>query len=324
MHSVEDSNGNKFSPADAAVKAIADLFIDAKLLGYDLQAYRSNMNRRQRGQLLNLNRFSQTYAIPLLAPVTIPRPSGAGDATDTSDLGALIAATRIRTSNAAVKELLETDAALKAFVDGREHIGNVPEILSVARFLIQPYYKQLDFDAATATNSLRSQDRAKDIQAALLSVIRDEVYKAYRDSGYKAAADSLNGGASAHPLVIVGTDQVLSRYLWLEGDMRTLGIDFEMKVASSQNQDMAGKIFISFGHPDASNGVPNPLHFGNMGWRPELTLVLPLTRDGQFSKELTVQPAFRHVTNLPVLIRIDVKNLSETAVKKTAVDFHTV
>lgn len=324
VHSVEDSTGNQYAPTDAAVQAIVELFVGAKLLSFDLLAYRSNLNRRQRGQLLNLNRFSQTYAIPLLAPVTILRPSGAGDATDTSDLGALIAATRIRTSNAAVKELLASDAALAAFVDGREHIGNVPEILSIARFLVQPYYKKLEFDAALATNSLRSQDRAKDIQAALLSVIRDEVYKAYRDSGYKAAADSLNGGASAHPMVIVGTDQVLSRYLWVEGDMRTLGIDFEMKVASSQNKDMAGKIFISFGQPEASNGVPNPLHFGNMGWRPELTLVLPLTRDGQFSKELTVQPAFRHVTNLPVLIRIDVKNLSETAVKKTAVDFHTV
>lgn len=324
VSSLEDEDGNRVDLTGAAAQAIVALFANAKMVWYDLQAYRANMNRRQRGQLLNLNRFSQTYTIPLLSPVTIPRPAGAGDSTDTSDLNALIAATRVRTSNAAIAELFEIDAALASWVDGREHIGNVPEILSVARFLVQPYYKKITLQASEITNSVRSQDRARDIQAALLAVVRDEVYNAYRDSGYKAAADSINGGSSQHPIVIGATDQVLSRYLWIEGDMRTLGIDFDLKIASSQNEKMAGKLFLSFGQKDADNGVPNPLHFGNMGWRPELTLVLPLTRDGQFSKELTVQPAFRHVVNLPILIRIDVEGLAETATKKTAVDFHNV
>jgi hypothetical protein len=324
VQSIEAADGTIYAPTDSAVSAVAALFATIKFVGYELKAFRSNLNRRQRGQLLNLNRWSQTYAIPLLSPVTVLRPQGGSDNTDTSDLGALITATRIRTSNAAVAELLAMDAVLKAYVSGTEAIGNVPEILSVARFLVQPFYKRVTFDAATATNSIRSQDRAKDIQAALLSQIRDLVYQANRDSGYKAAADSVNGGSSEHPLVLVGTDQVLSRYLFVEGDLRTLGIDFEMKVASSMNKDMAGKIFISFGQKGAENGVANPLHFGNMGWRPELTLVLPLQRDGSYSKELTVQPAFRHVTNLPILIRIDVTNLSDTAVKKTVDYTHSV
>lgn len=322
--SVEAADGTIYAPTDSAVTTLVATFATLKFIGYELKAFRSNLNRRQRGQLLNLNRFSQTYAIPLLSPVTVLRPQGGSDNTDTSDLGALITATRIRTSNAAVAELLAMDAVLKAWVAGTEAIGNVPEILSVARYLVQPFYKRVTFDAAAATNSIRSQDRAKDIQAALLAQIRDLVYQANKDSGYKAAADSVNGGSSEHPLVLVGTDQVLSRYMFVEGDLRTLGIDFEMKVASSMNKDMAGKIFISFGQKGAENGVANPLHFGNMGWRPELTLVLPLMRDGSYSKELTVQPAFRHVTNLPILIRIDVINLADTAVKKTVDYTHSV
>lgn len=43
------------------------------------------------------------------------------------------------------------------------------------------------------------------------------------------------------------------------------------------------------------------LRFGDMAWKPELRLVLPLRRDGSRAKELVVQPAFRHVTQLPIL-----------------------
>ena len=40
---------------------------------------------------------------------------------------------------------------------------------------------------------------------------------------------------------------------------------------------MTGKIVMSFGEFGAGkDGVPNPMHFGNMAWKPELTLVLPL------------------------------------------------
>lgn len=41
----------------------------------------------------------------------------------------------------------------------------------------------------------------------------------------------------------------------------------------------------------------SPLNFGNMGWSPELTIVL--NRAGYY--KAVGQPIFRHVTNLPIL-----------------------
>ena len=45
----------------------------------------------------------------------------------------------------------------------------------------------------------------------------------------------------------------------------------------------------------------HPLHFGNMAWKPELVLVTPLTRADATIKELVVQPAFKHITQLPIM-----------------------
>lgn len=60
------------------------------------------------------------------------------------------------------------------------------------------------------------------------------------------------------------------------GDFRTLGNEFEVKVVTTLNTNMVGKIAVSFGQFNgATEGVPNPMHFGNMAYKPELVTVLP-------------------------------------------------
>jgi hypothetical protein len=79
---------------------------------------------------------------------------------------------------------------------------------------------------------------------------------------------------------------------------------------------MTGKIFLTFGDfSSGMEGAPNPMHFGNMGWKPEMTLVLPLHRNGANSKELTVQPSFIHIVNLPILCEVDVTGISDLVLK---------
>ena len=323
--SVTDQDGVKYAPTDAAVSAIVALFEDSKLLGYELEARRTNSNRRQRGQLLDVTIYNQTYAVPLHSPITIPRPLGQGDNTDASDLAALITATRIRTSNDAVTELLRVAELLAQTVSAGDGVDDSPEVLGVARFLITPFYEKQEVNVNTLTNSVRSADKDADISGALISLIRNLVYRMYRDSGYKPAADALAGGNSNAPTVIIATDPVLARYLIVDGDTRTAGPDFSFKVVSTLDVRMIGKIFVTFGQFDqASQGVPNPLHFGNMAWKPELTLVLPLHRNGANSKELTVQPSFLHIANLPVLGHLEVTGLEELTSSKTAIDFNEV
>jgi hypothetical protein len=263
--------------------------------------------------------------VPLRSPITVPRPLTIGDANDSSDLAALITATHIRTSNAAVEELLRVQDFLAEFVSAKDTSGIVPEILGVARFLVKPYFEHFVLNVNDVIDSLKSHERAEDIQAVLVNKMRDMAYRMYRDSGYKAAADALAGGMTTPPTVIVGTDPVLSRYLTVTGDLRTLGNDFNIKIVSTLNRRMTGKIIMTFGEfGQGKEGVPNPMHFGNMAWKPELTLVLPLHRNGANSKELTVQPSFLHVTNLPILAVIDVEGIEDVVAAKVPLNMQTV
>jgi hypothetical protein len=283
------------------------------------------LNRRMRGQLLDTTYYNQIYTVPLRSPITVPRPLTIGDANDSSDLAALITATHIRTSNAAVEELLRVRDFLRDYVNSADGLDEVPQILGVARWLVQPFFEHDAIDVSTLINSVTSFERAQDLQALLVNLLRDMAYRMYTASGYKAAADALAGGVSQVPTVIIGTDPIISRYLTVTGDFRTLGNDFNVKVVSTLNQTMRGKIIMSFGDfTTATEGVPNPMHFGNMAWKPELTLVLPLHRNGANSKELTVQPSFLHITNLPVMASLDITGITEAAVSKVALAMQTV
>ena len=59
--------------------------------------------------------------------------------------------------------------------------------------------------------------------------------------------------------------------------------------------------------------VPQPLVFGQMPWTPELTLVLP-TKRGTGVNELTVQPVYKHFTQMPVM-RVALPPLGERVVR---------
>jgi hypothetical protein len=311
------SDGVEHPPTSAAQAALVALFDGATLIGYDLEARRTNSNRRQRGQLLDITNYNQAYNVPLLSPITVPRPLGQGDQTDSSDLNALIVATRIRTSNSAVDELLRVANVLKTYIDQASvSISDTTEILGVSRYLVTPFYEYNVIDIPDTTDSLTSSQRNEDISATIVNMIRDVTYRMYRDSNYKAASEALAGGATAMPTVVIATEQYLERYIMVTGEMRTLGTVFNVKVVSTPNIRMEGKIFVTFLAPNAEEGVPSPLSFGNMAWSPELALVLPIHRNGANNKELTVQPSYRHITNLPILAEFLVTGIKEVVSKK--------
>lgn len=321
---VQDNTGAMLDLTQAPALAIVAAIQGGTMVGYDLQAYRTNLNRRQRGQLLDTSYVAQMYPVPLRSPITVARPVTTDGATDSSDLAALITATHVRTSNAAVAALLSARDVLAEYVDARDTAGLGPDVLGVGRHLVRPTYFSVSLDVAASIDSLSSHQRAADIQAILVSQIRDLAYRMYRDSGYKAASDAMSGGQSKAPTVIIATDVVLSRYLMVDGDLRTLGSDFDVRIVQTLDSRMQGKIAITFGQFDGSESTPNALHFGNMAWKPEVTVVMPISRGGQVSKELTVQPSFLHIVNCPVLAMVDVKNIPDIVASKVAVDFNAV
>lgn len=287
----------------------ATVFAGATVIGYDLHAFRTNSNRRTLGQLLQTRTMTYRYAVPLLSPIGVKRPVSSTEANDESALNSLITTTHIRTSNEAVTKLLEQKDFLKAQVSQANSSTDVPKILGAACELITPAFDEQTINVAANLNSLTSSEKRTDVAMLLVNKIRDMAANLYNDSGYKAAAEALNGTTAQKPTVIIGTDQVTASYLCVNGDMRLMGDQFDTKVVSTLDTRMAGKVVFSFGS-SFNTGVADPLHFGNMAWKPEVTLVMPMNRDGAQSMELAVQPSFIHVNNLPVMGVLNVEGIT--------------
>jgi hypothetical protein len=149
-------------------------------------------------------------------------------------------------------------------------------------------------------------------------------YRLYRDSGFQAAVDTQAAGVQGNPTVMIGTDPMTARYLQVDGESRLAGPDFEFRVVTSPDLRVQNKLIIALGYPEKNQGEVNPMHFGNMLWSPEMVLNLPISRGGQISKELTVQPRFRHVVNVPVLGVVDITNLPQAATNKAVVATHEI
>lgn len=309
--------------AGAAVKTALE---GGSWAGFDIESRRANSNRRERGDLVDTQYFTQQWALPLRSPVTALRPVNASASTDADDLEKLASTTFIRTTGAGIVTLLDTVNQLRALRGLTMEPRLQPETLGVGRWLVNSLLIEEEVDAAKNVASLTSSELEDDISAMLVNRMRDVYYRLYRDSKFQAVVESGAAGTTEQPSCIALTDPMTGRYLMVKGDIRTVGPDFDLVVKTTPNKRVENKIIMAFGYPKAtqSAGSINALHFGAMLWSPELALVLPISRKGQTSKELTVQPRFRHIVNVPVLGVIDVKNLSQVVHKRVPVDFDQI
>jgi hypothetical protein len=321
---VRNADGQELDMTAAPAAANVTVINGGEILGYDLQAYRTNANRKLRGQLIDVTRYTQRYNVLLRAPISAVHPTVTDSQTDTSDIDALIAATHVRIMNDGITALINTADILREYVDARDFAGVGPDVLGVGRFFVRPTFFTENIDVGAIINSITSAERAADTQAALVNKLRDYAFRMYRDSEYKAAADVKHGGMSPVPTVIIGTDPVIARYLTVSGDLRTIGADFKVRVVSSLDYRMHGKIFMSFTTDGPERNVsPDALNFGNMIWAPELVLTANISRNNTISKETVVQPRYMFISNLPVLTELTITNLPNVT-NAQAINFHSV
>ncbi|MCK5924188.1 MAG: hypothetical protein KAG66_24850, partial [Methylococcales bacterium] len=317
-------NASDMLVSGATFNTLADKVAAAEVVGYTLTAYRANSNIRQRGQLLDSQVEYRVIPVPYRSPLSIIMPVVNASGDDNSALQTLITTTGIRVSNEAVSALLRAQVSLASYAPVADANGDLPEINAFGHLYVKPVYFTESIALEATVDSLKSHEKIKDIRAALVEKIRYYANEMYRSSEYKAAAAVLTGNTGFKPTVIVGTDPVIYNYLQSDGDLRTLGETFDVRIVSTLDYRVTGKIFLSFGVFDsARNTGINPLNFGNMLWSPELTVVMPVSRDGQVSKELIVAPRFLHTVNLPMLTMLEVSGLPEVTGKVT-VNMHTV
>lgn len=325
VNTVISADKQVLSTTSGTGATIAAVFTGATVIGYDLFGYRTNSNVRQRGQLVDTQMVNQLYTVPLLSPITAMRPVGETEGMDAAMISSLVTTTKIRSSNSGVGTLLEARDFLKSYVNDSDPTLSQPEILGMARHVLDAKYLEEDLNVRDQIDSLKSSERAADLTALIINKIRDMAYRLYTESAYKAALDSIYEGAAGKPLLIIGTDTTIARYLTLQGDLRLLGEYFDYRLVETLDNRMRGKIVFSFGMNNSYDaGAPNPLHFGNTAYKPELTLMMPIARNGQTSYELTVQPSFRHVVNLPIMGYITVTNIEDIIADKATVNFHSI
>jgi len=320
VHTVRNSSG-EYLPLDSGVgQAVVNSFSTAKIEGYDLEASVTNTNRRQRGNLVNIDYYTQVYTVPTRSPLTIIKPVLVDVMDNTDSVTSLINITNAYVSGAAVESLIEVANLLNEFINSDNH-GETPDILGVSRKLIVPYYKHVDLDVTETISSLTSHERRIDIQSVLVNRIRDEVIRMYTLSEYQIALDAVNGGEGTKPTVIIGTDPITASYLNINGDNRILGDQFNCKIVQTVNGDVAGKVFITFS--TGSTGTIDSMNFGNMLWQPALVFSSKMTRNGAYSFETTVSPRFAHIVHTPIMLTMNVTNIPD-ALERTPLLFKNV
>jgi hypothetical protein len=303
-----------------AMAALKGAIPTISMVGYDLLAYRSNLNRRTRGLQVTTVMQNERYMIPLGSPVTCPNPV---TATRTStDMAAPITAARIRNDNNAVTKLLQYADTLNALMVSADRRIPVPSVEGIGRHLVRPFFERTTIVVDDIVASLNSQNRAEDVSAALVNKIREVVYRAYRDSGYQPALDALTGGTGEKPTVLIATDPVIQRHLMVSGDTRTMSIGFDHQIVTSMDSRVYGKIFVTFVRKGQTG--PDPLSFGCMAWMPELATNIQVTRNGATITETMVQPRSIHINTLPILMVFDVENLGDAVAARVPVYNHPV
>lgn len=294
--------------ASGAGKALVDSIGKIEIAGYELDARFTNTNRRQRGHLIQTRALQFRYAIPMHAPITLPLSTmdeqGPGEV-----VKALTVVTNVRNSSNAVTRALNYVAQLREAVGSgydRPKFGAVEGVLSA---MMRPVYRYAKLDMPTAIDSIRSGDRWNDVCSAILNTVRGLLFPAYRDSNLQAVFQTITGNINERPKFIFATDMEIANYLMTSGDNRTLGAQLKYDIVATNNEAMDGKLLVI---PTRENPVENDiLNWGQFFYVSTLVADLPISRNGQISREIAAVPFNLHVNNIPFAIEIDIVGLKD-------------
>ena len=299
----------------AVFTAIKDAVAAFEYLGFEPTTYRTNANRRQVGDRINTRRFNYHYVVPYRDPITAERPAHKQEEQDAQDLTNLQGLVRARIENEAVDQIIQTAETMEAYVDMRDLDAEATDLVGLAQFYLLPVFVKDHINLTKYVDSLKSSDRAKDIQAALVVKLRDIVARMYTDSQFKAGTDFQSGGTLPNPQVNVLTDPIIARYIMEPGELRTLG-DFEMVLTTTLNYRVRGQIFMSFRMPgQESSNEPCIFNFGHLLMSPELVLAANMTREGSYFAETQVQPRYEFIVLNPCMAHLTVSGVKEVLSK---------
>lgn len=306
------------------------------IVGFAVDATRTNSNLREHGLLLDDRVQRIIYGVRLHSPIAIRRPMDDKDTvSDSQRIDSLIRLSFIRRTNAGITALYDLMNMLKA---QPKHLDTAEPFafsaIGVGQYFARTYQRDLNLDIFKTTQSMQSTDVLKNVSAVMTNFILAEMTQAYCSSEL-AAAYELSDIGGAKPHVIALADVYTSKFIFREGDARTLGDGFkftleecsDIRLLDGKEDGEIGTIFLSFGKPEGAN-MSVPLWFGNTLDKREIPRIVSRSRGSKYQHETMVQPWFSHICHLPVLVRITVQNLKKAVqeripfevVEKTAAD----
>lgn len=316
--SVFDADGRKL--AVSGFTALEDVTFE--IVGFDLDARRTNANRRSRGLIMDTDGYREAYTVGLLSPIVVQTPAAGEKLSDDDKVKQLALGCHIQMDNNAVATVLNYAETLKAYNTNAMQ-GLVADIYGgslegIGRLLVTPFYKERTIDIMAVVNSLTSSDKVGDLRAYFTNLISQDAYEMFQQSGYDAAKQVVYGNTEGKNHLVIGTDQVLQNYVMIQGDDRTAGPTFDVTLVSTPNKEMYGKVVIA-PKDTHSKGELAVLGSGNCIYIPELVSDLPVNREGATVNEVMIQPRFRHICNCPMLIVYHIERLADFIANKTEV-----
>lgn len=307
-----DADGTYETITDTAtLDAIKAIFTSITLIGYDVKAFRTNLNRRQLGLLIDSVTERTRYMVPLSAPISLQTPIT--DTATANDLAAPLNAIRLRNSVNAVTKLIEVRDTLRQVtpeIGYRSPTDPAPQIEGFGRLMVRPVLFEDTVNVANVIQSTSSQNRYNDVVSTIVNKLRYGVNYIYTESRYQPAVDALNGTAGEKPLVVIGTDPTTAAYLMTQGDPRVV-FNFEHKVVVSYDVRMRNQIVATFVRPGVSD--VDVLSFGCMANIPELVTNAVLNYGGSNTQVTQVQSRTLHVCTLPVMVWLKIDGLEQGA-----------
>ena len=300
-------------------KELTDAISKIELIAYDIDASRTNIDRRQRGPLTNVTAEFEKYYVRLGSPISTIFP--ATEAQSNVDLIAPMTATRIKNDFYGIKALFRYSEVLSGLAISNDATLPRAPIKAIGRHIMTPYYKHYVISAVDILDSNRSKNKLEDLQHAILNYMRDAIIRGMRDSKLELALQVQTGSAdSKHTLPMI-TNQILGKYLFQLGDTRILGSLPYPVVADTHASELLGtygsdehELFIV---PTLPGTQANPLSFGHHLWKPELASTLQVTRDNSTNREIVVQPCNEWHMFCPWILRFTIKDLTHAMTAKT-------
>ena len=321
---IKNASGDVVPATDPIYTSVNDYIQKFEIIGYTVDAYRTNSNLRTMGHLLTIDRYKQEYQIKLRSGMNMMCPinNETGRENDIDYLNTQIQATQLRTSADAVTTLIKYAESLRSNISSG--VAKELEVSGIGRYSVHPYYKNISLNLADYVDSLKSTERLDDVRAAILNKINDEVVQMDIISNYGAAHRVANNNIPTKKTIIIGTDPRIKHYLAGKEDRLVLSSDLDAVIVSTYNQDIAGKIFITYGvfNNDRST-VVNPLNFGNLVWAPTIATDVIRTIGGSTRRDLMTMPRYCHIVNLPTLLELNLSDI-ENVIGKVSINNHVI